>query len=98
MKLQNGSFPIIILNEAAPTILYTLSLHDALPILNSREPLEPRRQINRVTDDRGIHPLVRTNIDRKSTRLNSSHVSISYAVFCLIKKRVQAMFLKMKEK
>src|SRR6266542_4720581 len=65
-------------NDTATTEIYTLSLHDALPIscevgshfrcAQGREPGSPES-------------------DRKSTRLNSSHGSISYAVFCLKKKK-----------
>src|SRR4051812_49803787 len=69
-------------NDTATTEIYTLSLHDALPILTaSREaltsPCEMRRR--RAPASHGE--------DRKSTRLNSSHMSISYAVFCLKKKK-----------
>src|SRR5438067_8893522 len=71
----------------ATTELYTLSLHDALPISPvlerqlwfERLHLKLVRQL--VFDAAG-------DIDRKSTRLNSSHVSISYAVFCLKKKTI----------
>src|SRR6266508_6038983 len=67
-------------NDTATTEIYTLSLHDALPISSRcstclcsdmRSPRSPDRR------------------DRKSTRLNSSHVAISYAVFCLKKKKKQ---------
>src|SRR6266496_5008612 len=70
------------LNDTAPTEIYTLSLHDALPI-SSRDRPPPQR--NR----RGLRTPVQpaTAGDRKSTRLNSSHVEISYAVFCLKKKK-----------
>src|SRR5699024_12328842 len=67
--------------SAAPHI-YTLSLHDALPILPLPRP--PIPCASPLPAAAGI-PLVRSR-DRKSTRLNSSHVSISYAVFCLKKK------------
>src|SRR5476651_2653410 len=67
-------------NDTATTEIYTLSLHDALPI-SSRAScvmfLEPRRSARTPK-----------SIDRKSTRLNSSHANISYAVFCLKKKKV----------
>src|SRR4051795_11789677 len=66
-------------NDTATTEIYTLSLHDALPI--SRPPClngHPARHARRPLD---LDP------DRKSTRLNSSHTLISYAVFCLKKKR-----------
>src|SRR5438309_9643882 len=71
----------------APTEIYTLSLHDALPIYRERI---PRREDLVVAT--GPHALLagaheRGLGDRKSTRLNSSHSSISYAVFCLKKKK-----------
>src|SRR6267143_1027943 len=71
---------IFFFNDTATTEIYTLSLHDALPITPSRS----RRPIGRGTPSTSPYPS--TSIDRKSTRLNSSHSSISYAVFCLKKK------------
>src|SRR5690242_21582575 len=66
-------------NDTATTEIYTLSLHDALPILL----IGGRHERH----GRGRPVLVgHVRIDRKSTRLNSSHMSISYAVFCLKKK------------
>src|SRR6266496_5568520 len=71
------SFWVFFFNDTATTEIYTLSLHDALPILLwTGEGLAP--------DDCVAPP---AGIDRKSTRLNSSHVEISYAVFCLKKKK-----------
>src|SRR5215467_15180504 len=68
-------------NETAATEIYTLSLHDALPILAAARrrpaPAGSRRRPARRPSSR----------DRKSTRLNSSHLVISYAVFCLKKKK-----------
>src|SRR5690242_21643596 len=66
-------------NDTATTEIYTLSLHDALPISwhptgRSAGWWRPARRW-------------RSRPDRKSTRLNSSHMSISYAVFCLKKKK-----------
>src|SRR5207253_10180961 len=97
--------------HAMPTEIYTLSLHDALPIWSrlrtvvcprSRSACRLRRlhgggvgRRRRVVRDRGhLARLFRRRlcrraqqfVDRKSTRLNSSHVAISYAVFCLKKK------------
>src|SRR2546426_2727217 len=85
-------------NDTATTEIYTLSLHDALPISDFREidrdgpascgavsfswPLELGSPRGRNTRQRPI-----TSRDRKSTRLNSSHLVISYAVFCLKKKK-----------
>src|SRR5215208_8090305 len=70
-------------NDTATTEIYTLSLHDALPLWVSAERAGPARPP--VADGRSNSPP--TAADRKSTRLNSSHVAISYAVFCLKKKR-----------
>src|SRR2546422_3718919 len=71
-------------NDTATTEIYTLSLHDALPICESGETAgaRPVREgCCRSPGTRGPHT------DRKSTRLNSSHGYISYAVFCLKKKK-----------
>src|SRR5947207_11866668 len=69
-------------NDTAPTEIYTLSLHDALPI--SRGGGHRRGGRPRCDPGQGRRP---RRIDRKSTRLNSSHTVISYAVFCLKKKK-----------
>src|SRR6202042_2236609 len=75
------SFLFFFFNDTATTEIYTLSLHDALPILGSK--LDCRRgAVSGVPGRRR-----RKQKDRKSTRLNSSHVEISYAVFCLKKKK-----------
>src|SRR5438874_9920714 len=76
-------------NDTATTEIYTLSLHDALPIFCCSAPGGIRTR-----DLRAVHPaLYPTELqargDRKSTRLNSSHVEISYAVFCLKKKKIK---------
>src|SRR3712207_7614815 len=90
-------------NDTATTEIYTLSLHDALPICAT--PIKARfsERAHPVCDDEDagglqqgqddaaqpvqapVQPLV--GQDRKSTRLNSSHANISYAVFCLKKKK-----------
>src|SRR5438477_6584948 len=72
-------------NDTAPTEIYTLSLHDALPI---SAPRVDRHGPGRVAIDERMLGIDLLDIlaDRKSTRLNSSHMSISYAVFCLKKK------------
>src|SRR3712207_6960489 len=88
-------------NDTATTEIYTLSLHDALPI--SASVCIHRRRTN--APDYGMDVAARTRVlqrrrrpayitapsnkarDRKSTRLNSSHANISYAVFCLKKKK-----------
>src|SRR5207302_11458782 len=76
------------------TEIYTLSLHDALPIyaVDADPPLagglvENRAQLRVDVLARRERSLERQASDRKSTRLNSSHVKISYAVFCLKKKK-----------
>src|SRR5438067_8904049 len=70
-------------NDTAPTEIYTLSLHDALPISSPA----PIHGATRTTPGAPPTSISRSSADRKSTRLNSSHVSISYAVFCLKKKK-----------
>src|SRR3989442_9776770 len=70
-------------NDTATTEIYTLSLHDALPIYHG--PAVAAEDLPVVPEMR----LLVVDRDRKSTRLNSSHVRISYAVFCLKKKKVQ---------
>src|SRR5438477_9243785 len=72
-----------------PTELYTLSLHDALPIsATSGRPSPATCAPNRGSRRRWARSrdCARKKRDRKSTRLNSSHMSISYAVFCLKQK------------
>src|SRR3970282_2856986 len=66
-------------NDTATTEIYTLSLHDALPIYDPGSGHFPH----------GVRSLRGSSRprDRKSTRLNSSHITISYAVFCLKKKQ-----------
>src|SRR3712207_7814952 len=97
-------------NDTATTEIYTLSLHDALPIcfdndieevglilkvhgrcfVDARHP--PDFQVRAVEGvDRGLQS-AQPVADRKSTRLNSSHANISYAVFCLKKKKIQLRY------
>src|SRR3712207_7205465 len=91
-------------NDTATTEIYTLSLHDALPIL-FENPAERAKAIAAWTAISGLgvaigptaggwllehfswSSIFLVNLDRKSTRLNSSHANISYAVFCLKKKK-----------
>src|SRR3712207_8031218 len=98
-------FFVFFFNDTATTEIYTLSLHDALPISGVEAQLPqvavqvgevsgvaaPRRSLGCLHDPRteGTDQ-VEGGIDlrdRKSTRLNSSHANISYAVFCLKKKK-----------
>src|SRR5437773_4807184 len=76
-------------DDTATRVIYPLSLHDALPIWDPRG----RPHLARVEKGHpGLGGLgrdeldVQSPVDRKSTRLNSSHITISYAVFCLKKK------------
>src|SRR5205807_8204739 len=78
-------------NATPPPEIYTLSLHDALPILVSYLSWFVWRSRHEIVENQcacsGPSWCSAINIDRKSTRLNSSHLVISYAVFCLKKKR-----------
>src|SRR5436309_12386782 len=78
-------------NATPPSELYTLSLHDALPICLPIGVRIPSQSRTAATSPNGTPVCAMQNgpgfIDRKSTRLNSSHVKISYAVFCLKKKK-----------
>src|SRR5947207_11679236 len=69
-------------NDTATTEIYTLSLHDALPIS-----FWGGSGICNSKATRSFLPPTKPSTDRKSTRLNSSHTVISYAVFCLKKKK-----------
>src|SRR5438094_4764863 len=97
--------PSVYFNHTVTTVIYTLSLHDALPICeDGGERQVPLHCTRRTRDDEHLLHLHRRGVraagrilvvgqpvavvirDRKSTRLNSSHRTISYAVFCLKKK------------
>src|SRR2546426_12022481 len=86
--------PFFFFNDTATTEIYTLSLHDALPI--SRDPgarfradgTDVQRTLRHDDAQRAGHQCRQQ--DRKSTRLNSSHLVISYAVFCLKKKKTNS--------
>src|SRR5438270_2053598 len=82
----NDFYIFFFFNVTATTEIYTLSLHDALPISTTivATALPIRLVIARVSDMNRSTPT--SSVDRKSTRLNSSHSQISYAVFCLKKK------------
>src|SRR3712207_8326446 len=76
-------------NDTATTEIYTLSLHDALPICVHRGLPGARERAGHdgARRVRLVHEDAARVQDRKSTRLNSSHANISYAVFCLKKKK-----------
>src|SRR5690554_7057971 len=101
-------------NTTAPAQIYTLSLHDALPILDpgqrlivvsgpnagGKSVLLKAVALNQLmlqcgylipVSDESVAGMFRRFLDRKSTRLNSSHVRISYAVFCLKKKKINLL-------
>src|SRR2546430_669441 len=89
-------FLFFFFNDTATTEIYTLSLHDALPIYteSSAAAMPPSLTRESRTRDWGRPSRADTassircsDPDRKSTRLNSSHSQISYAVFCLKKKK-----------
>src|SRR5260221_10174748 len=90
---------IFFFNDTATTEIYTLSLHDALPIswalggwqINSVSVLRTGTPFTVTASNTTLNAVGSSQfgdcIDRKSTRLNSSHTVISYAVFCLKKKK-----------
>src|SRR5947199_6629974 len=93
---------LFLFHDPAPTEIYTLSLHDALPIFSmppakaasgplSAGQISPRFcSLDAAVTQRPATILPAPHnwpLDRKSTRLNSSHLGISYAVFCLKKKK-----------
>src|SRR5947207_14786724 len=75
-------------DDSATPYIYTLSLHDALPILSGLRGECTKHDAILIFDEvmTGFH-FIENQKDRKSTRLNSSHTVISYAVFCLKKKK-----------
>src|SRR2546429_5277918 len=81
-------FSFFFFNDTATTEIYTLSLHDALPISPPATNCSPPRRQGQAASASAPAPTTTSSTtDRKSTRLNSSHGYISYAVFCLKKKK-----------
>src|SRR2546422_4829295 len=95
--LHLWTFFFFFFNDTATTEIYTLSLHDALPIYRGDRRIAREQMHDRVREDHEDQPRnaeehhvvegCAPDRDRKSTRLNSSHGYISYAVFCLKKKK-----------
>src|SRR5690349_23870569 len=95
-------------NDPAPTEIYTLSLHDALPIFGAQDSplaigaagvvLDYLKQNQARVVPGSFSVRTYSPEDRKSTRLNSSHVEISYAVFCLKKKKKTHQNINLKQK
>src|SRR3712207_9591315 len=91
--LAHLAIQVFFFNDTATTEIYTLSLHDALPISICRASASgtPVAVIDSPYSNFGSRRTAgqrpRGRLDRKSTRLNSSHANISYAVFCLKKKK-----------
>src|SRR5690606_41337003 len=102
-------FQLFFYNDASTTEIFTLSLHDALPIFIPWSDYNASRTLSRLLDkgiwvkssqqpfksptEAGDKDFGYGSLDRKSTRLNSSHVKISYAVFCMKKKNMLFNFL-----
>src|SRR5258708_9239639 len=85
IRSTTAVLPFFFFNDTATTEIYTLSLHDALPISSAHWLIQiahwsSEMSLSHRTSDSSA-------LDRKSTRLNSSHQIISYAVFCLKKKK-----------
>src|SRR2546429_1344285 len=105
LSCKPSSVPLFFFNDTATTEIYTLSLHDALPISRRLPVAVPKRRRLEESAQQTRHAVPsgqdrsqivkraatggREPLDRKSTRLNSSHGYISYAVFCLKKKRIR---------
>src|SRR5688572_32696355 len=94
--MSRSSLPFFFFfHDPATTEIYTLSLHDALPIsaqstgeLGYLDPKTGATRMVRLGSGSSPHGVI-VGPDRKSTRLNSSHSQISYAVFCLKKKKTR---------
>src|SRR3712207_8094303 len=99
--MSSDVYSFFFFNDTATTEIYTLSLHDALPIFahnlaanhfrnRSRKPQTPIDDTTVLSALHTTEDLVEGR-DRKSTRLNSSHANISYAVFCLKKRHLRSL-------
>src|SRR2546426_1642576 len=84
-------FLFFFFNDTATTEIYTLSLHDALPISQDWEMRNSECRMRSFKRSVVRRTTRHSNSDRKSTRLNSSHLVISYAVFCLKKKKTKSI-------
>src|SRR3712207_7659188 len=106
--MYSGTSLFFFFNDTATTEIYTLSLHDALPIypalaLRAAAAQPGLDALDGLVVDAGEQPVglgpglfrgvPADRVDRKSTRLNSSHANISYAVFCLKKKKKMSCYI-----
>src|SRR2546428_13741996 len=89
ITLQPPRFSFFFFNDTATTEIYTLSLHDALPIYVGPVTIFDCQRSTDTPACSAVISFAARSRDRKSTRLNSSHDQISYAVFCLKKKKRQ---------
>src|SRR5437773_8762689 len=91
--MPSTHFSLLFFHDTPPTELYTLSLHDALPISAPAHRQVPRARArthrSASNPDRGLEAQRVRDVRRRSEEhtLNSSHITISYAVFCLKKKK-----------
>src|SRR5256885_12115986 len=104
---MSSCFFFFFFNDTATTEIYTLSLHDALPICTYAIQIPAARisgqtvtlRVRTIGHKPGLRQITlrageqTEDLDRKSTRLNSSHLVISYAVFCLKKKKSQSIYI-----
>src|SRR5438067_10651946 len=89
MRDNHTSFTVFSFIVTTTTKIYTLSLHDALPIWEQSNPASSDR-VPCFLLAPGQSRRSASRQDRKSTLMNSSHVSISYAIFCLKKKKIRS--------
>src|SRR3989454_4810355 len=108
MFILSSTYFFFFFNDTATTEIYTLSLHDALPIsyrvgvMGNQQPFTDSflaaakragEKMWQMPLDDEYRDMIKSSVDRKSTRLNSSHLVISYAVFCLKKKKNKTTYM-----
>src|SRR5256885_3155047 len=101
LTLPFTQFIFFFFNDTATTEIYTLSLHDALPIFGIwQAAMDAAEEEEKKAEEVFVAAMNQADwkdkilADRKSTRLNSSHLVISYAVFCLKKKKRRKLLYK----